>query len=39
MLYKARNGAIKLFDDYSSILFEAKHETTKGAGLKILTPK
>ena len=30
MLYKARNGAIKLFDDYSSI---------KGAGLKILTPK
>ena len=39
MLYKARNGAIKLFDDYSSILFEEKHETTKGASLKILTPK
>ena len=39
MLCKARNGAIKLFDDYSSIVFETKHETTKGAGLKILTPK
>ena len=34
MLYKARNNAMKFFDDYSSIVSEAKHEATKGAGLK-----
>ena len=39
MLYKARNEAIKFFDDYSSVLSEAKSKATKGAGLKILTPK
>ena len=31
MLYKARNEAIKLYDDYSSMVSEAK--------TKILTPK
>ena len=41
MLYKARNEAIKFYDDYSSMMSEAKTKarTTKGAELKILTPK
>ena len=39
MLYKARNEAIKLFDDYSSMISEVKHEATKGTRLKILIPK
>ena len=39
MLCKARNEAIKFFDDYSLIAFEAKNKATKGTGLKILTPK
>ena len=34
MLYKARNNVMKFFDDYSSIAAEAKHEATKGTGLK-----
>ena len=39
MLYKARNSVIKFFDDYSSMVSEAKLKATKGTGLKILTPK
>ena len=39
MLHKARNKAIKLFDDYSSMVSEAKNKAAKGIGLKILTPK
>ena len=39
MLYKARKEAIKFYDDYSSIMSEAKYRATKGRGLKILTPK
>ena len=39
MLYKARNEAIKFYDDYSSMMSEAKYKATKGIGLKILTPK
>ena len=39
MIYKARNEAIKFYDDYSLIMSEAKIEATKGTGLKILTPK
>ena len=41
MLYKARNEAIKLYDDYSLMMSEskAKARATKGTGLKILTPK
>ena len=39
MLYKARNEAIKFYDDYSLIMSEAKIKAVKGEGLKILTPK
>ena len=39
MLYKARKEAINFFDDYSSVISEAKNKATKGTGLKILTPK
>ena len=39
MLYKARNEAVKFYDDYSSMVSEAKNKETKGTGLKILTPK
>ena len=38
-LYKARNEAIKFYDDYSLMMSEAKTKATKGTGLKILTPK
>ena len=39
MLYKARNEAIKFYDYYSSMMFEAKLKATKGTGLKILITK
>ena len=39
MLYKARNKAIKFFDDYSLMASEAKNKATKGKARKILTPK
>ena len=39
MLYTARNKVIEFFDYYSSMVSEAKLKATKGAGLKILTPK
>ena len=39
MLYKARNEAIKFYDDYSLMMSEAKNKATKRTGLKILTPK
>ena len=39
MLYKARNEAIKFYDDYSSMVSEAKNKGTKGTGLKVVTPK
>ena len=39
MLYKARNEAIKFYDDYLSMVSEAKPKATKGTGLKMLTPK
>ena len=43
MLYKARNEAIKFYDDYSLMMSEAKTKAktnnTSGKGLKILTPK
>ena len=38
-LYKARSKAIKFYDDFSLMMSEAKTKTTKGTGLKILTPK
>ena len=37
MLCKARNSVIQFFDDYSSMVSEAKLKATKGTGLKILT--
>ena len=46
MLYKARREAIKFYDDYSSMMSEAKAKAkakaikgTKVTGLKTLTPK
>ena len=39
MLCKARNEAIKFYDDYSLMMSEAKYRATKGTGLKILSPK
>ena len=43
MQYKARNEAIKSYNDYSLMMSEgkskAKQNKTKGTGLKILTPK
>ena len=39
MLYKARKEAIKFYDDYSSMMSEAKYRATKGTGFKIVTPK
>ena len=43
MLYKARNEAIKFYDDYSLMMSKAKSKAkqneTKGTGLKILIPK
>ena len=38
-LYKARSEAIKLYDDYSLMMSEAKTQATKGTELKVLTPK
>ena len=44
ILYKARDETIKFYDDYSSIVSDAKNQAIKetiqrGSGLKILTPK
>ena len=44
MLFKGRNEAIKLYDDYFSMISDAKTQAIKeekqiGTGLKILTPK
>ena len=39
ILPKARNEAIKLNDDYFSIMSEAKAKETEATRLKILTPK
>ena len=38
MFCKARNEAIRFYDDYSS-MSDAKYRANKGTGLKILTPK
>ena len=39
MLYAARKEAIEFFDDYLSMVSEAKIKATEGTGLKILTLK
>ena len=35
IFYRSRNGAIKFYDDYSSVMSEGKYKATKGMGLKI----
>ena len=37
--YKSREKVIKLFNDYSKIVSEAKYKIKYGEGLKIITPK
>ena len=39
LLYESRKVVIKLFNDYSSIVFEAKYKSIHGEGLKIVTLK
>ena len=39
LLYKSRNDVFNFYDDYSSMVSEAKTKATTGTGLKILTPK
>ena len=44
MPYKARNEAVKFYDDYSSMVSDAKNQAIKETkqretGLEILTPK
>ena len=39
LLYKSREAVIKLFNDYSLIVSEAKHKAKYEKGFKILTPK
>ena len=39
MFYKARNEAIKFYDEYSLMMSETKNKATKGTGFKILIPK
>ena len=39
ILYEPREKVIKLFNDYSEFVSEAKHKKKYGEGLKILTPK
>ena len=39
MLHKSRNEAIEFYDDYSSMVSEAKPKATKGRGLNIFTPE
>ena len=39
LLCASRKAVIKLFNDYSSIVSEAKYKSIHGEGLKILTSK
>ena len=39
IIYESREAFIKLFNDYSSIIFKAKYKSKYGEDLKILTPK
>ena len=39
IFYRSRNEAVKFYDDYSSMMSEAKYKATKGTGLKIFSPK
>ena len=39
LLYRSREAVIKLFNDYSWIVFEAERKSIRGEGLKIITAK
>ena len=39
MLYESREKVIRLFNDYSKIVCEAKYKTKYREGIKMLTPK
>ena len=39
MLSKIRNDTIKFYEEWSSMVSEAKHKATTGTRIKILTPK
>ena len=39
LLYESREAVLKLFENYSLIVSEAKYRTKHGEGHKILTPK
>ena len=39
MFFKARDMAVRFFNDQSSLASEAKFKATHGEGIKILTPK
>ena len=39
MLYKARNNVNKFYGNYSPMVSEAEHKSTKETGLKVWTPK
>ena len=39
LFHESREAVIKLFNDYSSIIFEAKHNGKYKEGLKILISK
>ena len=39
MFYKVWNKVIKLFDDCSASISQAKYKTIHGEGIKIITPK
>ena len=39
LLYESREVVIKFFNDYSSIVSEAKYQGQHGEGLKILPPE
>ena len=39
LLYESRQAVIKLLNDYSSIVSEAKYRPKYGSGLKVLTSK
>ena len=39
LLYKSREAVIKLFNDYSWIVYEAERKSIRGEGLKIITAK
>ena len=39
MLSKIRNDTIKFYEEWSSMVSEAKHKATKETRIKILTPK